>query len=89
MNRNEIRSLDRIIARWNYTLTPLSRGYTDKILYINASTAEIREKDMPIEMKEKFIGGKGYRLRLLWDGTRPDTKWDDPENEITIFSGPI
>ncbi len=40
-------------------------------------------------MKEKFIGGKGYGLRLLWDATKPDTKWDDPENEIVISSGPI
>ena len=40
-------------------------------------------------MKEKFIGGKGYGLRLLWDATKPDTKWDDPENEIIISSGPI
>ncbi len=89
MDRNEIRSRERIIARWNYTWTPLSRGYTDKILYINAGTADIRDKDVPVEMKEKFIGGKGYGLRLLWDGTRPDTRWDDPENEIIISSGPI
>jgi aldehyde:ferredoxin oxidoreductase len=40
-------------------------------------------------MKEKFIGGKGYGLRLLWDATKPETKWDDPENEIIISSGPI
>ena len=40
-------------------------------------------------MKEKFIGGKGYGLRLLWDATKPDTKWNDPENEINISSGPI
>jgi aldehyde:ferredoxin oxidoreductase len=40
-------------------------------------------------MKEKFIGGKGYGLRLLWDATKPDTKWNDPENEIIISSGPI
>jgi len=40
-------------------------------------------------MKEKFIGGKGYGLRLLWDATEPETKWDDPENEIIISSGPV
>ncbi|MDV7398081.1 aldehyde ferredoxin oxidoreductase N-terminal domain-containing protein, partial [Arthrospira platensis SPKY1] len=26
---------------------------------------------------------------LLWDATTPQTKWDDPENEIIIASGPI
>ena len=78
-----------LIKRWEYVWTPLSRGYTDKILYINVGTADIKEKDVPALMKEKFIGGKGYGLRLLWDATKPETKWDDPENEIIISSGPI
>jgi aldehyde:ferredoxin oxidoreductase len=78
-----------LFARWNYTWTPLDKGYTDKILYINVGTREIKEKDVPQEMKEKFIGGKGYGLRLLWDATRPDTQWDDKDNEIIISSGPI
>jgi aldehyde:ferredoxin oxidoreductase len=39
-------------------------------------------------MKEKFIGGKGFGLRLLWDATKPDTRWHDPENEIVISGGP-
>jgi len=75
--------------RWDYKWTPLSKGYTDKILYINAGSGEIKEKDVPPVMKEKFIGGKGYGLRLLWDATKPETKWNDPENEIIISSGPI
>jgi aldehyde:ferredoxin oxidoreductase len=25
----------------------------------------------------------------LWDATKPATKWNDPENEIVISSGPI
>jgi aldehyde:ferredoxin oxidoreductase len=89
MDVNEIKSRHLQIRRWDYNWTPLSRGYTDKVLYINAGTAEIKEKDVPPVMKEKFIGGKGYGLRLLWDATRPDTRWDDPDNEIIISSGPI
>ncbi len=82
-------SLPVLLRRWEYKWTPLEKGYTDKILYINVGTREIKEKDVPLLMKEKFIGGKGYGLRLLWDGTKPDTRWYDPENEIVISSGPI
>jgi aldehyde:ferredoxin oxidoreductase len=89
MDNDSIRAQHRLIKRWDYIWTPLSKGYTDKILYINAGTGEIKEKDVPLVMKEKFIGGKGYGLRLLWDATSPKTKWDDPENEIIISSGPI
>jgi aldehyde:ferredoxin oxidoreductase len=84
-----IKAHHKLIKKWKYTWTPLEKGYTDKVLYLNVGTPEIREKDVPPVMKEKFIGGKGYGLRLLWDATKPDTKWDDPENEIIISSGPI
>ena len=79
----------KLLNSWKYAWTQLDKGYTDKILYVNVGTTEIREKDVPVEMKEKFIGGKGYGLRLLWDATKPDTSWDSPDNEIVISSGPI
>jgi aldehyde:ferredoxin oxidoreductase len=89
MDIKSIRAQHKLLAKWDYKWTPLDKGYTDKILYINVGTSEIKEKDVPPVMKEKFIGGKGYGLRLLWDATKPDTKWDDKENEIIISSGPI
>ncbi|MBN1337734.1 MAG: hypothetical protein JXA03_00345, partial [Bacteroidales bacterium] len=85
----EIKEARKVLAGWKYTWRPLEKGYTDKTLYVNVGTNQILEKDVPPQMKEKFIGGKGYGLRLLWDATRPDTKWDDPENEINISSGPV
>ena len=89
MDAATISRTQKVITEWPYTWTPLDRGYSDKILYINVGSGEIREKDVPPLMKEKFIGGRGYGLRLLWDATKPDTRWTDPENEINISSGPI
>jgi aldehyde:ferredoxin oxidoreductase len=85
----EMKNAHKTLKKWSYEWKPLFRGYTDKTLYINVSDSEVKEKPVPAEMKEKFIGGKGYGLRLLWDATKPDTKWNDPENEINISSGPI
>jgi len=79
----------KTIAEWKYNVTPMDKGYTDKTLYINVTDGEIKEKAVPALMKEKFIGGKGYGLKLLWDATKADTKWNDPENEIIISPGPI
>ena len=89
MNIESIKSQHKLLKGWDYIWTPLSKGYTDKVLHINVGTCEIKDKNVPLAMKEKFIGGKGYGLRLLWDATKPDTKWDDPENEIVISSGPV
>ncbi len=89
MDISSIMELFRLIKNWDYVWTPLDKGYTDKILYVNVGSGEISEKDVPPVMKEKFIGGKGYGLKLLWDATKPATRWDDPDNEIIICSGPI
>jgi len=89
MEAATLKKTHELLKEWKYNWTPLDRGYTDKILYLNLSENEIREKDVDPMMKEKFIGGRGYGLKLLWDATKPDTKWNDPENEINIASGPI
>ena len=65
MNIEEMKNAHRTLATWSYEWKPLFRGYTDKTLYINVGTNEIKEKAVPAEMKEKFIGGKGYGLRHI------------------------
>jgi aldehyde:ferredoxin oxidoreductase len=89
MDTAAIAKTQKTITEWAYNWTPLDKGYTDKILYVNVGSGEIKEKAVPHLMKEKFIGGRGYGLKLLWDATTPNTKWDDPDNEVNISSGPI
>jgi len=89
MDIQAIKEKHKLLKEFSYDWVPLDKGYTDKILYVNVGTNEVKEKHVPEEMKEKFIGGKGYGLRLLWDATDPRTPWNDPKNEIIISSGPI
>jgi len=89
MNIEAIKKLHKQIAEWKYEWHPIDKGYNNRTLYVNLSNNEIKEKPVSKEMKEKFVGGKGFGLRLLWDGTKPTTKWNDPENEIIISGGPI
>lgn len=85
----KLKSKHKMLKEFEYELKPLEKGYSDRTLYINLSSNEIKEKPVPVEMKEKFIGGKGYGLRLLWDAVNENTKWDSDENEINIAVGPI
>ncbi|HHS96999.1 MAG TPA: aldehyde:ferredoxin oxidoreductase [Chloroflexi bacterium] len=78
----------RVLAEFTYEVPPVERGYTNQILYVNLSNNTITAKPVTEEMKEKFIGGRGFGLWLLWHGVKDDTKWNDPENEIVISSGP-
>ncbi len=89
MDIQKMKAAHTKLKEWKYELRPIDKGYNDRTLYINVGTQEIKEKPVPEQMKKKFIGGKGYGLRLLWDATKPETKWNDPENEIIISGGPI
>ena len=77
-----------VLNQVTYEPKPLYHGYTDKRLRINVTDNTIDMIDIPQEVKEKFTGGKGYCLRYLWDATNPDTKWNSPENAITMSAGP-
>ena len=89
MENKEMRQKHKILFEYKYEPKKLKHGYTDKMLYVNVGENRIEEKDVPQEVKEKFIGGKGYGLRYLWDAVNPDTKWDSEENEIVMSAGPI
>jgi len=78
----------RVLAEFTYEAPPVERGYTNQTLYVNLSDNTIAAKPVTDEMKEKFVGGRGFGLWLLWHGVKDDTKWNDPENEIVISSGP-
>ncbi|MFX1533643.1 MAG: aldehyde ferredoxin oxidoreductase C-terminal domain-containing protein, partial [Promethearchaeota archaeon] len=80
-----------ILAEFKYDLKPIQKGYNMRTLYVNLSTKEIKSKPVSEEMKELFIGGKGFDLWLLWNSLPWDktVKWDDPENEVCIACGSL
>ncbi len=77
-----------VLATFAYDVPMVERGYTGQTLYVNVGDGTIRAKPVSEAMKEKFIGGRGFDLWLLWHGVEDDTRWDDPDNEIVIASGP-
>jgi aldehyde:ferredoxin oxidoreductase len=80
-----------ILAEKRYSLPEIQKGYANQTLYINLDNKEITLKPVSDEMKEKFIGGKGFDLWLMWNSLPKHriVKWNDPENEICISSGPL
>jgi aldehyde:ferredoxin oxidoreductase len=78
----------RLLSKFDYERPELEHGYAGQTLYVNVGDGTIEARPVTEDMKEKFIGGRGFDLWLLWHGVQDDTKWDDPENEIVISSGP-
>jgi len=79
------------LAELKYEPTKVEKGYNNRTLYVNVSTLKISSKPVSQTMKDKFTGGRGFNLWLLW-GSLPKNriiKWDDPENEVCIACGPL
>ena len=77
------------LNRFEYSISPIERGYNNRTLYINLSDNKISAKPVTDEMKRIFTGGRGFDLWLLWNAISEKTKWNDPENEICIACGPL
>ena len=85
----DVQAAHKVLAEFDYQHQPIERGYAGRTLYINLSENEISSKPVTQQMKDIFVGGRGFGLWLLWNAVRDDTRWDDPENELIISSGPL
>lgn len=88
-NIDELKKAHVLLKEWSFTPSLPFRGYTNRTLFINLDTLEIVEKPVTQQMKDIFIGGRGFGLWYLWQAVKPTTKWNDPENEIIISPGPL
>ncbi len=78
-----------LLAEYDYERAEVVKGYSGQTLYINLTDNTIEARPVTEQMKEIFIGGRGFGLWLLWNGIPEGVKWDSPENEIIISSGPL
>jgi len=86
---SEMRNAHKTLTETSFKPSLPERGYTNRTLYVNLTTLEVKEKQVTQQMKDLFIGGRGFGLWYLWNAIKPTTKWNDPENEIIISPGPL
>jgi aldehyde:ferredoxin oxidoreductase len=78
-----------VLEQVNYTPAVVAGGYTDRILRVDLTRMNITVEELTPEFKKKYIGGRGYALKLIWEGTTEDTRYDSPENILVMASGPL
>jgi aldehyde:ferredoxin oxidoreductase len=62
--------------------------YAGKILRVNLSDGRISREEIPEEVSGKFLGGRGFAAKILWD----EVSGVDPlseENKIVFSTGPL
>jgi aldehyde:ferredoxin oxidoreductase len=85
----EVKESQNLLASFDYKPKEIEKGYTDKRLYINLTENKIENKPIDLQVKDIFTGGRGYGMWYLFNAVSPNTKWNDPENEIILSNGPI
>ncbi len=79
----------KILRQTKYKPARVLGGYTDRILRVDLGKQEITIQELPPDFKNKYVGGRGYALKLIWDGTTRETHYDSPENILVMSSGPL
>lgn len=78
-----------VYASLKYRNHGIEKGYTNRILAVDIGKMEIRVEAVPTEMRTQFVGGRGYCLKLVYDGTNANTRFDSPENVLAFSGGPF
>ncbi|MBI5967977.1 MAG: aldehyde ferredoxin oxidoreductase family protein [Deltaproteobacteria bacterium] len=60
-------------------------SYAGKILRVDLSTGKVEKKDLDLDFAHKYIGGRGFGSRFLYNEVPPEVAPFDPENRL-IFS---
>ncbi|TEU02109.1 MAG: aldehyde ferredoxin oxidoreductase [Dehalococcoidia bacterium] len=70
----------------------LKSGYFKKHLHVDLTKGNAERRDLPDAFIEKYIGGRGFGAKLVWDNLRKhDFKIDPlgPENLMVVAPGPL
>jgi len=65
------------------------KGWTGKLLRINLTTKEIKVETLGEEFVKKWVGGRGFAVKILWDELKPGIDPLGPENKLIVALGPI
>ncbi|HEY42185.1 MAG TPA: aldehyde ferredoxin oxidoreductase family protein [Dehalococcoidia bacterium] len=58
-----------------------------KIAYIDLSTGQIETKPIPVEMRKKFLGGRGLDMYLMYNHIKPGIDALSPDNVVFVSAG--
>ena len=64
-------------------------GWNGKILRINLSDGKVSIQNFDGEFARKFVGGRGFAAKILWDELPPGVDALSPENKLVLAAGPL
>lgn len=64
-------------------------GWTGHILRVNLTTKAFQKESFPEEFAHKWVGGRGFAVKILFDEVEPGIDPLGPDNKLIVALGPI
>jgi aldehyde:ferredoxin oxidoreductase len=64
-------------------------GWTGRILRINLTKQKKTVQEFDADFALKWLGGRGFAAKILWDELKPGTDPFSPENRVILATGPL
>ncbi|MBM4332714.1 MAG: aldehyde ferredoxin oxidoreductase family protein [Deltaproteobacteria bacterium] len=64
-------------------------SYAGKILRVDLSSGKIEKQDLDLDFAHKYIGGRGFGSRFLYDEVQPEVAPFDPANRLILTPGAL
>jgi aldehyde:ferredoxin oxidoreductase len=65
------------------------KGWIGKLLRIDLTTKKVKEEQLSEQFVKKWVGGRGFAIKILWDELEPGIDSLGQENKLIVAVGPI
>lgn len=65
------------------------KGWIGNILRINLTERKVKKESFSEDFAKKWVGGRGFAVKILWDELKPGIDPLGPENKLIVALGPI
>jgi len=65
------------------------KGWNGRLLRVDLSKGTTKAEEYTDDLAKRFVGGRGFAVKLLWDELKPGTDPLGPENMLIFATGPL
>jgi len=65
------------------------KGWNGKLLRVDLTKGTTKVQEYSEDLAKRFVGGRGFAVKLLWDELKPGTDPLSPDNMLIFATGPL
>jgi aldehyde:ferredoxin oxidoreductase len=65
------------------------KGWNGRLLRVDLTKGKTKVQEYDEDLAKRFVGGRGFAVKLLWDELKPGTDPLSPENMLIFATGPL